>query len=416
MFFVVATLPLYVVRFSLGPLPSTLLEVMILTLGAVWIFRKTKQNQWRELLQLWWRKKSTRTLFASIILVLVFATIGIIVSPEKRAAFGVWRAYFVEPILFFFILSDSLKNPKIIRSVLLASILSAFSIACAALYQRATGWGMPPEWASEMRATSIFPYPNAVGLYIAPIVPLVFGMVAYSMAVPFSKKTKAFIAIVGFIASASMITAIVFSQTEAALAALGVGGMVFLFFWSKTTRKFATSCVVLFFFVLAISQPLTQFFSQKIFLQDWSGKVRKGIWEETAGMLQEHWLFGAGLSGYKTVFEPYHTRTHIEIFQYPHSFILNFWSEIGFFGLLSVLFLIGVFFFFVLRTLWRARRLPRSDDAYFFYAVSLALLSSMITMLIHGLVDVPYFKNDLAVFFWALLALSFTCASIIKKA
>ena len=29
----------------------------------------------------------------------------------------------------------------------------------------------------------------------------------------------------------------------------------------------------------------------------------------------------------------------------------------------------------------------------------------MTVIIIHGLVDVPYFKNDLAVMFWALLAI-----------
>jgi len=33
------------------------------------------------------------------------------------------------------------------------------------------------------------------------------------------------------------------------------------------------------------------------------------------------------------------------------------------------------------------------------------LLSAMVVIVVHGLVDVPYFKNDLAVMFWALIAL-----------
>ena len=32
-------------------------------------------------------------------------------------------------------------------------------------------------------------------------------------------------------------------------------------------------------------------------------------------------------------------------------------------------------------------------------------MMGMIAMLVYGLVDVPYFKNDLAVIFWTLLAL-----------
>jgi hypothetical protein len=37
--------------------------------------------------------------------------------------------------------------------------------------------------------------------------------------------------------------------------------------------------------------------------------------------------------------------------------------------------------------------------------INLGLASAMIATVIHGLVDVPYFKNDLAVIFWLFIAL-----------
>ena len=37
--------------------------------------------------------------------------------------------------------------------------------------------------------------------------------------------------------------------------------------------------------------------------------------------------------------------------------------------------------------------------------LALGLMSSLIVIIIHGLVDVPYFKNDLSVIFWIFLAL-----------
>jgi hypothetical protein len=38
-------------------------------------------------------------------------------------------------------------------------------------------------------------------------------------------------------------------------------------------------------------------------------------------------------------------------------------------------------------------------------ALSIGLVGLVAAVLAHGLVDVPYFKNDLAVEFWALLGL-----------
>jgi len=37
--------------------------------------------------------------------------------------------------------------------------------------------------------------------------------------------------------------------------------------------------------------------------------------------------------------------------------------------------------------------------------IILGLLCSMVVIVVHGLVDVPYFKNDLAVMFWLMIAM-----------
>ena len=36
--------------------------------------------------------------------------------------------------------------------------------------------------------------------------------------------------------------------------------------------------------------------------------------------------------------------------------------------------------------------------------IYLVLIAVMVAILVHGLVDVPYFKNDLSVFWWLLFA------------
>ena len=106
-------------------------------------------------------------------------------------------------------------------------------------------------------------------------------------------------------------------------------------------------------------------------------------------MLRDHPFFGAGLAGYPKIFSPYHKATYIEIYQYPHNIILNFWSELGLLGLIALLWLIIQF-----------TRTALQQKQY-------RLLACMLVIVIHGLVDVPYFKNDLAVFFWLLIALTF---------
>jgi len=51
----------------------------------------------------------------------------------------------------------------------------------------------------------------------------------------------------------------------------------------------------------------------------------------------------------------------------------------------------------------RTSQIPNSktNDNYFI----IGLLGAMTAIIIHGLVDVPYFKNDLAAMFWVFLAI-----------
>jgi O-antigen ligase len=75
--------------------------------------------------------------------------------------------------------------------------------------------------------------------------------------------------------------------------------------------------------------------------------------------------------------------------------LLNFWSEIGLFGMISFAGICAYIFGLGLKIL---------KKNIFFGA---ALLASLVIIFIHGMVDVPYFKNDLAMLFWVITSLFF---------
>jgi O-antigen ligase len=121
--------------------------------------------------------------------------------------------------------------------------------------------------------------------------------------------------------------------------------------------------------------------------------VRLYQWQETLDMLKDHSLLGVGLDNYQNAFAPYQKTTGIEIFKYPHNIFLNFWSELGLLGLISIFWLMIIFFKTTLLSIFNnPNRL-----------IYLGLLAGFITLLIHGLVDVPFFKNDLAVLWWLII-------------
>src|SRR4030042_2941825 len=146
-FIILAALPSYAVRFSLAGIPMTLLEGMILILFTVWGAEKIKlsfryiaamntrviprSNATRDPLNqraIFFPALAPRDSSAAsgvrndaeifqflrgkftlpIFLFLLSATISVFVSPDKRAAIGIWKAYFIEPILFLIVFLDIL--------------------------------------------------------------------------------------------------------------------------------------------------------------------------------------------------------------------------------------------------------------------------------------------------------------------
>jgi putative inorganic carbon (HCO3(-)) transporter len=183
--------------------------------------------------------------------------------------------------------------------------------------------------------------------------------------------------------------AVLLAQTEAALVAIP-SGLLLAFYFSdaKRSRKLAMTGIAVAVLAFALVLPVTQ---SKLLLQDYSGEVRRAQWKESIQFITDNPAFGAGLNGYATAISPYHDPTLYEIFQYPHNIILNIWTELGLLG-------IFVFFWLVILTVREMRR-PNPNP------IKLAAFAALATMTIHGLVDVPYFKNDLSVMTWILIAI-----------
>ncbi len=360
-------LPLYMIRFDVG-IPFTLLEILILITIARFF---TLQPKLKSLL---WKNKA----LPGIIILLIAATIGIFVAPDTYSALGIWNAYFIEPIFLFLIYTSTLKKQDW-PHVFSAFMISALFVSLFGIFQWVFNIGIPVPWDIERRITSIFPYPNAVGLYVAPII----GIAVTSL---ITKMHKPILPILTVIFGS---IAIVLAETEAAFVAIPAGLLIaFLFSKARAKMKLITAGIsaliglLLFAFIPIVKTKLT--------LQDYSGQVRLSQWSETMEMLKTRPLFGSGLNGYPEALAPFHDPSLYEIFQYPHNLFLNIWTELG---------LLGILGFFILT--FAALRYSSRDP------LSIVVIASLSIMLIHGMVDVPYFKNDLAVMTWVLLAVLF---------
>lgn len=367
-FLFLAALPVYLLRLDLFGLPTTMLELMFGITIIFWLIKTLKEKT---------NFSFAKTWLAPFALLLVAGVIGVVVAPDKMAALGILKAYLLEPMVFFLILYTTLKNFDDAETALMFLGLGALPVALFAIYQHLTGQALPPPWDSERRATSFFPYPNAVGLYLGPIIILGLGALWRSLKEKLYLRTWFWLLTI-----TASIAAIIFSQTEAAWLAIPAALLIIGLF-NRTTRWPSAALIVVGIIVVLFSTTV----QQKVLLQDYSGGVRLKQWAESINMLKDRWLFGAGLAGYPTALEPYHTHKEIEIFQYPHNLILNIWSELGLLGLIAAGWLAAL----SIKTFLKTKKNKTT-----FNWLNFAAAAALLEMAIHGLVDVPFFKNDLA--------------------
>jgi O-antigen ligase len=299
------------------------------------------------------------------------------------AGLGLWRAYVLEPLLLFLVLIHEFQDPHRLGFLRLSLYVLVWVMAAWGLFEYVTGLGIPSPWNLELgagrRATGPFPFPNALALLTTPI-----GAYAFAR---FVRSPGSVLSLLTF--GAALLSALVARSDGAALALVGVATLLMLI--EKRFRLIGVGLVLVAVLTLASLPSLRIEVWQEVSFQSWSGRVRVWMWDETLQMLRDRPITGAGMGGYPVVVAPYHGHDFIEIFQYPHSLVLNFWTETGLLGLLAFLWILF---------LW-LREAHLSGKEYWY--ASLAIVGALF---IHGLVDVPYFKNDLAAVFWMLLFLS----------
>src|SRR5438034_1098014 len=164
MFLAVATcvlVPAYTIRWHLGPLPTTILENAILLTFAAFVLESI-----RESVRPIWHTRVT----LPVLVFLIAGAISVFVAPDHRAAVGLYRAYFVEPIGFGLVLVNAVTTPR--RALLIALGLALGSVV-AGLANSAVVVNALLHHAYDVVQTPpvvIYNTANAVALYLVPLV------------------------------------------------------------------------------------------------------------------------------------------------------------------------------------------------------------------------------------------------------
>lgn len=377
-------LPSYLWRSSWFDLPTTFLEVMLILTVIVWAARFVQKKAP-------WPHASLKPLRLPLFGFLTASVIAMFVTPDPVAALGQFKSYLLEPLLFFVVFCDVAKQPIWRKRMVGALVCSGAIIGLIALGQFVTGWGIPDPWTAfpGRRAISLYPYPNAVGLYLAPLLMLSVGCAFFPRA-DFAPRRPWSV-----LASIVMFFAIAASVAEGAVVGV-LAGAVFLAMFTSWRWKVLAALVLLLGLLFGLPAS-RNYLVPLLTFQDVSGDVRLALWQGTLRLLADRPWFGAGLAGFQTLYDQYRLAKHTELLLYPHNLFLNFWVELGLLGLLSMIGLLVQFF----RKGWTAVR-ARSRDTQ-----TRILMAVMVTTIVYGMVEVPFFKNDLAVLWWVMIGLMF---------
>jgi putative inorganic carbon (HCO3(-)) transporter len=392
---VILFLPSYLWRFSCLGLPFSFLELMIGGLFIIWLLKDKRFLQINFSL----KKKATNEFPPAprylLIAWLLVSLLALVVNPTW-ASLGLWRAYFLEPLLFCLIFVYTVKTKKDLRLIINALGILVAWLWVVAIYQNFTTWNFLPAYnfPNIKRLTAVFSYPNALGLLVAPLASLFAGLWLTSQ----DKKRDILYATVFVLGFSSALLA----RSEGAIGGVVVSLIIWLIL-AKKVRKFGLPLAIislLIFFLFASGAEKINSFKQQLFfpqldLQATSLEIRSSQWQEAWQLLQPNFWAGAGLNGYQLAVAPYHHETWLEVYLYPHNLFLNFWVELGLFGLL-------VFWGFLIYIINLLKKLFLAKNN-----LAWPFLLMWLTWFVHGLVDVPYFKNDLSVLFFILFLLTF---------
>jgi O-antigen ligase len=320
----------------------------------------------------------------------VAGAIPVLVAPDRRAALGIWKAFIIEPIVFAFIVaavSTTVRRAAFILAglavaAIVGGVANSIVVLDALRHHRLDVTLTPP--------VVIYMTANAVALFVVPLAAVAGGILLHSRDRTLRIGSAAFLVVA--------LPSVLLSFSRGgylAIAAVAVGLAL-----THRRRWLLLGVMIGAGVIVALLPPVTARIAVELTPTDGRNTLvgRFALWSATIHMLRDHPIFGAGLSGFTRTLAPYWSPSHVDTFMYPHNIVLTAWSETGLLGLIAFIWLLAAGFI----TAWRGWIGAPQE----WRPIQLGVLLALVAVVAHGLVDVPYWKNDLSLEFWTFLGLS----------
>lgn len=382
----ILSIPLYLVRFHIFSLPTNIFEMFAVLTSCILLINK----QCVPLRKLF---KNNHLLSIGIFLLFIGTFISTALNGMSLMSLGIIKSWFLIPILFSLLITTPAKKYEVRKLILHSLYVSIFLVATISFLYATFGI-----FTYDGRLRAFYLSPNHLAMYLVPG----FFIGTYLAIEAFKNKRR--LTFLLLFLSLILISYILYLTKSYAGWISAVMAYPVLFFSSRSGlfRYFGRLGIFMFIFGLILSTQISTdkflaaaHISERSSLASrvmiWKSAIKIGsdnpLWGIGPGMFQEKYL------EYQQYFPPYLEWAVPQ----PHNLYLAFWLQTGFLGLLGfVLIIISVFY--------RITCMQKNKKAAFFAAM---LSCYFISILIWGIADTPYWKNDLASVFWIMLVIVF---------
>lgn len=409
-FFMLVTpllMPAYIFRFKLLGIPTNVFEIaVLLTFIALLLYGYIARGKTKNHIFPRWRDDLLFRAFLIFCILFVLSSIlGVVNAGFSQDSLGIFKSYVLTPLLLSLSIYWQLKSERVdsvVKYLLIGLYASVLVVSAIALLQRIglvstifyqVGDASFQQYLGDhFRAFSIFESPNYLAMFIVPTSLIACGIINN----PKVKTQNLKLWKGSFYLSLILpLLALIFSQSRAGLiAALGSLAIItVIYLYGKLNNKKQKIALVLTFIILASLFIVLVF---KFAMRPEADALRFQIYHFSWLMVRENWLTGIGAGNFQDYLKsmPIAGTSISDSLSYaihPHNLYLALWLNFGLLGLLS----------FSAISVWVFSFLLKSKNLS-----SLFILGAFCAILIHGIFDTTYFKNDLAVMYWLITSIA----------
>lgn len=332
----------------------------------------------------------------SVVAFALVATISLLFTARLDVATNEWRVLIIEPAIFYLLMRKMRISDRELWTIIDAFILGGIAVAVIGLWQYATGQNLITSEGGLMRLRSVYGSPNNVALYLGRIIPIVIAVILMGKG---SRRRLYLLALI------PLAFAIGLSYSKGALfLGLPASLLVILILWRRSVGgrlwPWLAGVVAAGLIALLIAFQIPAL-AGRLNPQGATGFFRMNLWLSSINMFKDHPIIGVGLDNF--LYE-YRGRYILDAawqepnLSHPHNLILDFSTRLGLLGLITGLWMFWSYLSHVLRLIknihdeWRP--------------IVVGLLSSLVYIVAHGIVDHSFFLVDLAYAFMFLLGIA----------